>query len=115
MTASILLVASCTQSMSRMSPRMNETRGSLSAPSTLLSEPRTRLSRMTIRAGEKLRSRRSIVAEPMRPQPPVTRMLEPSIFIAHLVDGVASLTASILSQHDPNGLDKDLEIQHQRP
>src|SRR5437868_5139603 len=115
MAASTALVASCTASMSRMSPRMNETRESLSALSTLLSEPRTKLSRITILAGEKLRSRRSIVAEPMRPQPPVTRMLEPSIFIAHLVDGAASLTASILSQHDHNGLDQDFDIQHERP
>src|SRR5688572_30561791 len=64
-----------------MSPWMSLTRSSLSAFSRLRVVPRDILSRMTISAGFSLRRSWSIVVEPMRPAPPVTRILEPSIFI----------------------------------
>src|SRR5262245_11405024 len=82
MTASMPRITSCTAPTSRMSPRTSSTRGSASAASTLERVPRSRLSRMTMRPGRWCSSRRSMVVEPTSPQPPVTRMRAPSMFMS---------------------------------
>src|SRR4051812_39191768 len=105
MTASMPRVTLRTASTSRMSPRTRVTRRSVSACSMLASVPRFRLSKMTMRPGACSCSRRSTVVEPMRPQPPVTRILAPLMSMVGNPLCSIAMCSSLLQR--PGGVARD--------